>query len=79
MDIQNTKGPDPLLYKQPTELGLTIVGNFIASGHPEFMRALRALQEDGQAIICKKKVSTGCASELETMKVASAPVTRLLG
>lgn len=56
MDIEKVKGPIALLYALPTELRFMILGDCIASGHPEFMRASRALQKDGQAIICKEGV-----------------------
>ncbi|CAD6582516.1 MAG: hypothetical protein ASARMPREDX12_000965 [Alectoria sarmentosa] len=56
MDIEKVKGPISLLYALPTELRFMILGDCIASGHPEFMRASRALERDGQAVICKEGV-----------------------
>ncbi len=56
VDVQNTNGPESLLLKLPTELRFIILGDCIASGDLQFMRASRALLNDGQAIICGEGV-----------------------
>lgn len=56
VNINMIMGLGPLLYKLPAELRLMILGQCIASGHPGFMRASRALHKDGQAIILEKGI-----------------------
>ncbi len=56
VNIQNTNGPESLLLKLPTELRFMILGDCVASGDLQFMRASRALLNDGQAIICGEGV-----------------------
>ena len=56
MDTQKMTGLGPLFYKLPTELRLMIFGDCIALGHPDFMRASRALHKDGEAIISKRGI-----------------------
>ena len=50
-DTQPSNGLGPLLSKLPTELRFMVLGDCIASGHPNFMRASRALHQDGRALI----------------------------
>ena len=51
---QRSNGLGPFLSKLPTELRFMVLGNCIASGHPEFMRASQALHQDGRALIFEK-------------------------
>lgn len=56
MDIQKMNKNVPLLYGLPTELRFMIFRDCIASGYPQFMKASRALQNDGQTLICKEGI-----------------------
>ena len=56
VEIQNINGPESLLHKLPIELRFMILGYCIASGDIQFMRASRAVMNDGQAIICGEGV-----------------------
>ena len=53
LDIQKKKGLGPFFYKLPQELRLEIFGHCIALGHPQFMRASRILQNEGNAVILR--------------------------
>lgn len=55
MDTHKMTGLGHLL-KLPTEVRFMVFGDCIAAGYLEFMRASRALQKDGEAIISKKGV-----------------------
>ena len=54
LDIQKKKGLGPVFYKLPQELRLEIFGYCIALGQPQFMRASRILQNEGNAVIIRK-------------------------
>ena len=56
LDIQKKKGLGLFFYKLPQELRLKIFGYCIALGHPQFMRASRILQNEGNAVVSKKGI-----------------------
>ena len=56
LDAHKKNGLGPFFYKLPQELKFDIFGGCIASGHPQFMRASLALQNEGNAVISRKGI-----------------------